>query len=628
MLNLMRKHAQSWLIKALMAIIAVVFVLYFGTMRENKRKTKAAVVNGDVITIAEYEKAYDMMINNFRRQYQDLWSEALIKSMDLKNMALNNMIDQTLILQEADKLGFAVTKDEVQQAIMGMEAFKTDNHFDMRRYKALLNQQRMSAEGFEDSMGKQLLGEKLRQFLSSFSVVTDQEILDQYTYDNEQIKVSYIRFSPQTLEQAVTVNETGMTAFFEKNKERFRMPEKVKLAYVVFDAESFESEVSVSDEDIRSYYEYNMDRFIEPGKVRARHILFKVEPNAPEEQVKAVMGKAEKVLKQVRDGGDFAELAKKHSDGPTKEKGGDLGYFARGQMVKSFDEAAFNLEQGEISDIIRTRFGFHIIKMEDKKEGGAKPLDQVRETVRKILVANDADDMAYEKGRDIIDQMPYDVGLDDYVQEEGLSVRHTNFLTRDARIPGIVAEKDLMQTLFALDKNEVSDLREVGGKYYIFQVADRQPSFLPDMAVVKGQVTEAYKNFLASEKAESAAEDFLAGFQNGMDWQPLKDEYSIKQSGFFKRSGTLPQIDLTSDWVATLFKLKEEKRYPNRIFKDKNNTYIVFRWEAYQGIDKEKYESEKEKLRAIMIRKKHDRHFENWLTALYENSDIERLITP
>ena len=190
LLSLMRKHAQSWLIKALMFIIAVVFVLYFGTMRKDPKDIRAATVDDVLITKNQYKKTYIMLMESFQAQYRDMWNEELAKMLDIENRALDSLINQVLISREAEELGLFITEDEIRQAILNIEAFKTDGRFDNRKYMALLNAQKMTPKEFEESFRKDLLDNKLRQFLSTFAVITDQEMLDRYTFDNEEIKVS------------------------------------------------------------------------------------------------------------------------------------------------------------------------------------------------------------------------------------------------------------------------------------------------------------------------------------------------------------------------------------------------------------------------------------------------------
>ncbi|MBW1829823.1 MAG: SurA N-terminal domain-containing protein [Deltaproteobacteria bacterium] len=628
LLSLIRKHAQSWLIKVIIFLIAVVFVLYFGTMRDSDRNAKTAMVNGELITTQKYKKAYFDLMDAFQRQYKDLWNDDLIKALNVKNMALDNLISQILIEQEAKRLGLEVTEEEIQNAVLGYSAFQVDGQFDMGRYQDLLGYKRMTPEEFEEILRQEQLSGKFRQFLTSFSAVTDQEVQDSYTYNNEKIKISFVQFKPDDFKDSVSSEESGIKDFFEEHKEQYRVPRKIKLAYLEINPKSFEGDIEISEPKILSYYEYNADTFSEPKKVRARHILFKLDEKALEEKEKQVREKAESVLNEAQEGKDFAELAKKYSEGPTKTKGGDLGYFSSGQMVKPFEAAAFDMKPGEISELVRSQFGYHIIKVEDVKEASTKPLDEVRTQITETLVGNASADLAYEKGQTLIDQMPYDTPLAGYAEGHNLEPAHTDFLAQSDPIPVIGGDQKLIQSVFSLEKNEISALIELNGKFYIFQVEDLKESYLPEMEAATDKVMADFKDQLAAEAAKSEAKSFLAQLKEGTAWEELAKEKQLKveETAFFTRQSPVPTIGYVPELQGAVFRLNENNRYPNTVFENNKGAFVV-RWEAYEGIDEETYQREKDAQRLSLMQKKHMSLFETWLENLKENADI-KIITP
>lgn len=628
-LSLMRKHAQSWLIKAIIAIIAVVFVLYFGTMRDSDRNAKTAIVNGELITTQEYRKTYYELLDMFQQQYKDMWNDELAKTLDIKKMALNNMINKILINQEAIRLGLDITEEEIQNAVLEYSAFQVNGQFNLDQYKELLSYKRITPEEFEERLRDQLISEKLRQFIAAFSEVTDQEISEDYTFNNEKIKISFVQFTPDKFRESIQLDETGMKDFFEKYKETYRVPRKIKIGYLEIDPKTLEGDIKISEENILSYYEFNAATFKEPKKVKARHILFKLAENATEVKETEVKKKAESVLKEAREGKDFAELAKKYSEGPTKIKGGDLGYFSSGQMVKPFEDTAFSMKSGDLSDLVRTQFGYHIIKVEDVKEAMPKELDEVRDQIVKTLTRNTSADLAYEKGQTLIDQMPYDIELTEYVKGHNLETQHTEYVGEDERVPVIGSDKKLKQTIFALENNEVSELIELRGKYYIFQVADIKESALPEMVAVSDKVKDDYKTYLAAKDAKAAADGFLGQLKEGASWEDLAKEkqLTIESTDFFTRQGSIPKIGYEPELRDAAFKLSESDQYPDNVFENKKGAFVV-RWEAYEGVGEKKYQEEKEKQRISLMQRKHARLFESWLNNLNENAEIEIITAP
>jgi peptidyl-prolyl cis-trans isomerase D len=604
----------------------VVFIFYFGYSFSSKGGVKIAYVNGQLISGVEYQKVYRNLLDGLHRQYRDAWNENLIKVFDLKNRALESIINQKLISQEAKRIGLGVTKKEIQEKIMAYPAFQFQGRFDERRYMALLQNNHMKPEEFEASVAQDLLQEKVAQFLMTFSPVTDKELRDQYAFYNEAVKISFVDFLPKRYRDLVKLDDAGLKKYFDEHKETYRIPEKIKLTYLLVDPDSFKDKVKISDGEVRVYYEDNIDMFSEKKQVKARHILFKLAQDASEEKVKEVKQKAEAVLKKAKAGEDFAALAKKYSEGPTAKDGGELGYFSAGEMVKPFEEAAFKMKKGEISDLVRTRFGYHIIKVEDVKKARTKPLEEVRNQIFENLTSMLTMDLAHEKALSLIDQMPYDVDLKAYGAENGFPAEETDYFAQSEQIPGIGGDEKLRQSLFSLEKGEVSELIEVGGKFYLFQVTDKKPSALPSLKEVRDTVKKDYTTYLATLEAKSSAEKYLEKLKQGKDWTALSKENAleIKSTGFFTRQGSIPQIGYEPEIAEAAFRLDKSNPYPDTVFENQKGV-LVIRWEGRKGTDEKKFQEEKERYRESIMRLKQQKVFKEWLDSLRSRADIQIL---
>ncbi len=627
-LSLMRKHAQSWIIKFLIAMITVVFIFYFGYSFRSDKGVKVASVNGEPITGIEYRKAYQDLIESYRRQYQQFWNEDLIKSLNLRKQALDSLINTKLISQEARRLGLDVTDREVQDAIARYPAFQVNGRFDLSRYRSLLSLNRMEPEDFEADMARQLLQGKLRQFLSAFAVVTAQEVRERYMYENEKVKIGFVAFEPETFKKDLTPDPDALEKYYAEHKEAYRVPEKIKLVYAVIDPADFADQVQITDNDIESYYEYNIESFKQPREVKARHILFRLPQGASPEQEREVKARALKVLALARQGKDFAELAKQYSEGPTKETGGDLGYFSKGKMVKDFEEAAFALDKGEISDLVRTPFGYHIIKVEDIREARTKPLEEVRPQILETLRQNACTDLAHERGLSLTDQMPYDVDLKQYAAEHNLKTGETDFFSQDQPIPGLGGDLDLRESLFTLEPGQTSDLVELGGKFYLFQVAERQASVIPEMADVIDKVREDVLQEMAANKAKEAAEAFLAALKGGAQWDTLAQEKGLepRESDLFTRLESVPEIGFLPELQEAVFSLDRQHPYPDRVFENDRGVFVV-RWMDRQGIDEEAFQKDKAKLKDRLLQEKQAMMMTAWIERLKTRAEIE-VLTP
>ena len=623
-LSLMRRHAKSWLIKFLIAMIAVVFIFYFGYSFTARRGLKIAYVNGEPISGLEYQKTYRRFLEALQRDYKNVWNENLIDAFDLKNRALESLINEKLVSQEARRIGLDITEREIQDEILAYPAFQYNGRFDERRYHALLSQNRMNPEDFEEGIAQELLQRKIRQFLLTFSPVTEREILDQYTFANEKVKISFVQFLPKAFEKSVTYDPESLATYFEEHKEAYRLPEKIKVAFITIDPNAFKDGVVLMDRQVEDYYEENVQMFKQEKEVKVRHILFKLDRNAPKEEEEKVREKASKVLEKARAGEDFAELAKKYSEGPTAKKGGDLGYFSSGRMVKPFEEAAFKMKKGEISDLVRTPFGFHIIKVEDIKEARTKSLEEVRGQISKTLITMASADLAHEKALSLIDQMPYDVDLKQYAERHKVPIKQSDYFAADDAIPDMGGDEKLRKSIFSLEKDEVSEVLEYQGKFYIIQVLDKKPSQLPGLDDVKEKVKKDFTLHLATLEAKSAAENYLAELKGGKDWEKLSRDHDLtpKTTAFFRRNDPIPQIGYTSDLQEAAFGLGEKRRYPDTVFENEKGVFVI-RFEGRQGIDTAKYEEEKENYRIALMRAKHQSIYGNWLEDLKKRAEIE-----
>ncbi len=623
-LSLMRRHAKSWLIKFLIGMIAVVFIFYFGYSFTSRSGVKIAYVNGEPISGSEYQKAYRRLLEALQRDYKNVWSENLIEVFDLRNRALETLINGKLVSQEAKRIGLDITEKEIQNEILTYPAFQYRGRFDESRYRALLSQNRMKPEDFELGIAQELLQRKLRQFLMTFSPVTEQEVLDQYTFSNQKVKISFGQFLPKTFEKSVTFDPKSMEAYFEEHKEEYRVPEKIKITYITIDPDTFKSEVSITDQQVEDYYEDNEEMFRQEKEVRARHILFMLDRNASEEEEKKVREKATMVLEKARKGDDFVNLAKKYSEGPTAQKGGDLGYFSKGRMAKPFEEASFKMKKGEISELVRTQYGYHIIKVEDVKEDRVKTLGEVQGEIKDTLTNMATTDLAHEKALSLIDQMPYEVDLKQYAERHKVSIKQSGYFSSNENIPDMGGDDKLRKAIFSFEKDDVSEVLEFKNKFYIIQVVDKKLPHLPELKDVKEGVKKDFTSHLATLEAKSAAEAYLEELQGGKDWKELAKERKLspKTTDFFTRNDFIPQTGYAPDLQEAAFSLGENRRYHDHVFETERGVFVI-RFEGRKGIDMAKYEEEKKNYRLSLMRAKNQAIYGDWLEDLKGQAEIE-----
>ena len=627
-ITMLRRHTKGIMIKVMVGLIAVVFVFWGIYSIRGRPGAKIAYVNGDLITGLEYEAVYHDMLEALQKQYRNYWNDNLIKVFQLRQRALDSLINKRLISQEAGRLGIGITDDEVADAIFAYPAFQVNGEFDEGRYMSLLRYNRMEPADFESGIKSELLGQKIAQLIKSFFPVTDTEIMDFYTYQREKINIGFVSFNPQDFKGKIEASETEKQEYFEENKENYRIPERTKISYLTLGPSDFVDKVAVEEREISDFYELNQESFKDPKQIKARHILFKVSPDASKSEETEAKEKALAILKRARDGEDFSALAKKYSQDPNASKGGDLGYFKKDQLAKPLAELAFTLKPGDIGGPVRTRFGWHIIKVDDIKDAAIKPLPDVRDQIVATVKEDISRDMAHERALSLMDQMPYNIDLATYAAQHGLTAHETDYFPKNGAIPGLGGDERLKKSINSLDKGEVSEVIEHKDKYYIIQVADIKSSYIPKISAVSDQLQKDFIDHQSLVVAKKEAEAYLEKLKGGATWSELAKNENLKtdETGLFGRGETIPKIGNAPSLFEAAFSLSSQNRYPDRAFEVNNKVYVI-RWLNRKGIDREEFDKEKKTFRQALLATKEQRISGAWLQSMKDKAEI-KIVTP
>src|SRR5262249_18912037 len=398
----MRRRARSSVIKVLFSIIVLVFIFWgVGGPVSGSRPDVVANINGQTVSYKDFQRAYGNVKAAYRETYKDRLTAEILQMLDLKGQTLDQLVNTKLLEGEARRVGFSVDDGEVRQTIAAMPVFQRDGQFNQAQYSRVLRYYQATPNEFEEEQRAQLLNKKLQSLVSDSARVTDDEVWDQFRLSAEKVDLSFASVASADLLSQVTTDAKEVEEFYNTHRESFRQPERVRFVYVAYPAGHFAPQVQVSDKEVEDFYNDNKDtRFTTPARVHTKHILFAVSGDAPAEERERVRKTASDILARARGGEDFTALAKAYSqDTATAGKGGDLGTFSRGRMVKPFEDAAFNLPAGGVSDLVETQFGFHIIKAEEVFPEQARPLDEVKEEIHQELVQERAKDRARERAR-------------------------------------------------------------------------------------------------------------------------------------------------------------------------------------------------------------------------------------
>ena len=385
MIQELREASKTLFFKIIMGIIAITFVLSFGVGGFfGDRKEIIAKINDREILIKEYREAYQNRIRALQQQFGEN-VEQIADQINLRQQVFDQLIDRYLLLTDTEGLNLVATDLEVQDYIKNQPFFQRNGQFHYKTYESILNQNRIIRHEYENSLRKDILLGKKRQSLVSGVVINDIEVDQAYKRNYEKTKLEYVFFDPQLFYKQTNVSDDQLMSYYQNNKDNFKTLNKFRIEYFTISLETFKDKLKVKEREIRRYYKKNIESYVTPPKVKARHILVKIVPDAPEKLLVEKQDKLKKLLDKLSSGESFEELAKTHSEDGTSSDGGDLGWFGPGEMVPSFEDAAFSLKIGQVSNIIRSPFGLHLIKIEDRKEKITKSLEDVRLEIIEIL---------------------------------------------------------------------------------------------------------------------------------------------------------------------------------------------------------------------------------------------------
>ena len=563
MLDRMRRH-KGWLKWSLGLVVVAFIILYIPDFLRAKDPAGGALpgdqiaqVNGRGVSVLEFRTAYQRQVAAYRQAYGASVSEQLLRQLGFEQQVLQQLINEQAMVAEAGRLGMTVTDDEIRQRILAMPEFQLNGQFvGEAQYQAMLNSARppMTPGEFEAGLRRQLLVEKLRAVVTDWVAVTDAEADAEYTRRNEKVKVQLVHVASSAFLSQMTAADAEVAAYFDAHKETYRIGERRKVRYLLVDVESLRQGIVVPSRDVERYYNENIEMFSTPEQVRASHILFKTE-GKDEAAVKAI---ADKVLQEAKRGAEFAELAKKYSEDESNAKlGGDLDYFTRGRMVPEFEEAAFGAQPGLLPELVKTGYGFHIIKVIDKKAGSTRTFDEVKAQIREQLVGERAQRLADTRAAEVAGEIKTPADLDKVAKARGWKVEETGFFAADEPILAIGASPQVSAEIFALKEGDVSAPLRVGRGYAIAALSGRQDPAIPKIEDVKDRVRTDVLREKAGKAASEKAASVAASLKSASDFVAAakKAGFEAKSSELVARGAALPEIGVNATVEKAAFAL-------------------------------------------------------------------------
>jgi len=430
---------------------------------------------------------------------------------------LDEMILQRALINQAKKMGIEVSDAELGQALQSLPWLMQGGAFvGMDRYQDVIFQQTgMSVAEFEAELRSRLLQDKIRSVVTDGVQVSSQEVREEFQHRNTKAKIEYALFDPSQFIKAVQVPSEALEAFFKKDPNHYKIPEERKVRYVVISPDDVRGKVKVGDEEARQYYTQHLSDYRIPDRVKVAHILFKTTGKTPAE-VAAIEKKAHDDFNRIKGGADFGELAKKDSEDSTASNGGELGWVVRGQTVKAFEDTAFAMKPGQVSDLVRTEYGIHIIKLEDKQTAHLQSFDEVKTAIVADLEKQRIADAQEKLANDLVSELRLKPGaFEELVRKAGTEPKVSPLFRYGQAVPDLGSGDTFENLAFQLHKGEVGTPISVPKGLAIIQLADIVPEHVPTLEEVRARVEEDYRAQQSRVLAADKAKQFAAKVKTG-----------------------------------------------------------------------------------------------------------------
>jgi peptidyl-prolyl cis-trans isomerase D len=509
MLKFFRKHARGWFMIAVIAMIIIVFVLYFGSSRGGKYTNAIAVVDKRIISEAELRDEYEKLLDMARINLKEKLTPEALKKMDLKAKAYNNLLNREIIIAKAADLKIQVSDEELRNSIMSMPILQTNGVFDEMKYRQLLRYNRMTDQDFETLQRADLTAKKIEFFVREGVKISDKEAYDLYALQNKKINVNFLRIAGSDMKNKISPSESDLQDYLKRNNNLFRVAEQTKIKYLLFTPDTVTS--NITEEDIKNYYNNYKDKYV-------------------------------------------------------------------------------------------------------TKDGKPMPLANVQDAVIKELKKTRGMQEAYlaaKKARDIIYQ---ENNMEDYGNKNRLTVYTTDFFPINKLPPEFASVKNITEELLDLREKDVSKVISADNGYYLLQLVEKKPSYVPKLDTIKKEVTS---NFIESETkilAEKEATSILEHLKSGESFEKIALEKGLKinQTGFFQPGDTIPNVGQNPDAAHILIQLSTGRPYPEKpLFI--NNAYFILKLKEASVPDERTFETQKEMYKKVLAALKQEEAMQTWL---------------
>jgi peptidyl-prolyl cis-trans isomerase D len=526
-----------------------------------------AKVGGEDITTDEVRQTARQMLQQQMPQGSSANTSMLLPF--FAQRAAEQLITRQALINEANRIGLRVgpdeVRDELQHGRYAATFFPGGNFIGETEYEDMLQRANLTPAKFEESVSNDILLTKLQSLVSGSAGVSDAEVHDQFLKQNTKVKFDYAVLKQDDLKKGLHPPEEELKAYYDTHKASYAnsIPEKRKVKYALIDSAKLEADVKVTPEDLRAYYDQHRDQYRVPEQVRVSHILIKTPLPGPdgkvdEKGVAEAQRRVEDLLQQLRNGAKMEDLAKKYSEDPGSAKqGGSLGWIGRGQTVAEFEKVAFSLPKGQISDLVKSSYGFHIIRVDDKQEAHVKTLDEVKSDIEPILKHQMAQQLAQRKADSLVKQARGQ-SFDAAAAAAGVPVITSDFFARRDMLPGLGPAPQFMDAVFMAQENSPPDQASAAQGIVVYQLLAIKPPATPSFEEVRTKVEDEFKNERSSTLLGQKVQELSDRAKAEHDLKRAAKELgaTLKTSDLVLPDGQVPDVGSMSGQASVAFTMK------------------------------------------------------------------------
>jgi peptidyl-prolyl cis-trans isomerase D len=529
-------------------------------------KGVVAKVDGEDITTDEVRETARGML---QQQGAQLGANAAILLPFFAQRAADQLVDRQALVAEAQHLGFKATpaeiKDELEHGQYSEIFFPGGTFIGQAEYQGLLQQHNLTPAIFEDSVGKQILISKLQALITGSASVSDSAIRKEFEKQNTKVKFEYAVLSEDAIKKGLHPTSEELKSYYDGHQKTYAnsIPEKRKVKYAMIDLSKITAGIQVSPDELQSYYNQHRDQYRVAEQAKVSHILIKTPLPGPDGKVDEkgeaeAQKRADDILKQLKSGANFDELAKKYSEDPGSAKqGGSLGWIGKGRTVPEFEKAAFSQPIGQIGGLVKSNYGFHIIRVDARQDAHMKTLDDVKNEIDPILKQQKAQQIAQKQADDLL-QAAKSKGLDAAAAVQGVPVVTSDFFGRKDVVPGLGPSPQFMDAVFTDAEKSPPEMAPISQGYAVFDLLAVKPPSTPSFDEIHAKVEEEFKNERANVLLSQKTQELSDRAKADHDLKKAAKELgaTLKNSELVAPDGQVPDIGSMTGQAAVAFSMK------------------------------------------------------------------------